>query len=74
MRASRRDHYESIWRRYARPCRGNASQPPCLVVEIDAVLGPRRAPIYQLELSSEKRMERMSYPETLYLIDRIERS
>jgi hypothetical protein len=43
-------------------------------VEIDAVLGPRAAPIHEFELSSVERMERMRYAEALYLIDRIERS
>jgi hypothetical protein len=41
-------------------------------VEIDAVLGPRAAPIDKHELSSVERMERMSDAEELYLIDRIE--
>jgi hypothetical protein len=43
-------------------------------VEIDAVLGPRAAPIDEHELSPVERMERMDDAEALYLIDRIERS
>jgi len=74
VRAPRRDHHESIRRCYARPRRWNASQPACLIVEIDAVLGPRAAPIDEHELSPVERMERMDDAEALYLIDRIERS
>jgi hypothetical protein len=72
MGATRRYHHEGIRRGYARPCRGNASQPTCLIVEIDAVLRPCAAPIDQNELSSIERMERMSYAEARYLINRIE--
>lgn len=72
MRAARRDHYESIRHRYARPCSGQAFQAARLIVEVDAVFGPCGAPIHQDELSSLERMEWMSYAKALYVIDRIE--
>ena len=74
MRATRRDHHKPIRRCHARPCCGQSSQPARLIVEIDAILSPRAAPIDESELSSVERMERMRYAEALYLIDPIEGS
>ena len=60
-RASGCERHERIWLHHVRPRRGDAPEPPVLVVEAHPAFSPGLVPSEEFELPAALRVERMRY-------------